>query len=110
MSIKYDQRNFILGGCNPKLLECYNDLHALDTNTLHWSYVTVFSSEIIRPSEFGTSAFMGPVMMHFGGCHLMNNCTNDLVALRISSSEGCPADCSQRGICRNGRCMCHDGY
>ena len=53
---------------------------------------------------------MGNVIVVFGGCYLMNNCTNDLIALRIHDNEQCPNDCSENGVCRNGRCICKSGY
>ena len=34
---EYDNRIFIVGGCNPKLGECYNDLFTFDVNTMHMS-------------------------------------------------------------------------
>lgn len=47
---------------------------------------------------------MGNILIIFGGCHLMNNCSNDLIAIRLADSETCPHSCSNNGVCRNGRC------
>ena len=57
--MKYDHQNFIVGGCNPKTQECYNDVHILDTITLHWSIVTIFGEEVLQPLEYGASQFLG---------------------------------------------------
>lgn len=40
----------------------------------------------------------------------MQNCSNNIVGLRISDSLECPNSCSGNGACRNGRCMCSEGY
>lgn len=95
---KFDHRLYLVGGCNPKTQDCYNDIHILDTNTMHSSLIQPFSQNVLRPLEYSTIGFMGPILYHFGGCYLMNTCTNDFLALRID--DKCPNECNQQGVCR----------
>jgi hypothetical protein len=57
-----------------------------------------------------SGANVGSLVYTFGGCYLMNNCTNDLLVINMTNIGGCISNCSSNGICRNNRCICSNGY
>lgn len=102
---EYDNRIFLAGGCNPQKGECYNDLYSLDTTTTHVSAVTAFMKRNLKAVEYASMVFMGPLLIHFGGCELFRTCSDSMIALKIADMESCPT-CRNEGECRAGHCSC----
>lgn len=45
---EYDNRIFIVGGCNPILFECYNDVYTLNIESMSFANVTVEKKRNLR--------------------------------------------------------------
>ncbi|CAK69037.1 unnamed protein product (macronuclear) [Paramecium tetraurelia] len=106
---EYDNRIFIVGGCNPILFECYNDVYTLDTQSMTFTNVTVEKQRNLRQVAYSSMVFAGSLLIHFGGCKLLKHCSDSLIGLAVASAETCPP-CKNDGECRAGHCSCKQGW
>lgn len=97
-----------MGGCNYKLNVCYKDTFLLNTETLFWTKIADEGQTVFTERDGHTANPVGELIVLFGGCKLMDSCSNDIMVLNTNTY--CPLNCSLNGVCRNKRCLCYQGY
>ena len=108
IAVKQGKELYIIGGCNYKISICYKETYLLNTETLYWTKVEDSQQTVFTEREGHTANSIGELIVLFGGCKLMDSCSNDIMAL--NTNIYCPLNCSNNGICRNKRCLCYQGF
>ena len=107
-SIKHGKELFVIGGCNYKLNICYKETYLLNTDNLYWTKVADELQTVFSERDGHTINDVGELIVLFGGCKLMESCSNDIMT--INTNVHCPLNCSNNGVCRNKRCLCYQGF
>lgn len=107
-AVKQGKELYIIGGCNYKLRVCYKETYLLNTETLFWTKLVDDSQTVFTERDGHTLNSIGKLIVLFGGCKLMDSCSNDIMVL--NTDNACPSNCSNNGVCRNERCLCYQGF
>lgn len=99
---------YTLGGCNYKEERCFNDVYQLNIDDLTWTKIEFPIENVLKGRDNYGIALMGSNLYVFGGCEMMTTCFNDFFVMNIT--DVCAKNCTSRGICRNNRCSCYEGY
>ncbi|KAL4499312.1 hypothetical protein ABPG72_006898 [Tetrahymena utriculariae] len=99
---------YTLGGCNYKEQRCFNDVYQLNIDDLTWTKLDFVLENTLKERDNYGLTLMGTNLYLFGGCQMMEKCYNDFLVMNIT--DICPKNCSGRGVCRNSRCQCYEGF
>ncbi|EGR32384.1 kelch motif family protein, putative [Ichthyophthirius multifiliis] len=99
---------YIIGGCNYKQEKCFNEVYQLNIEDITWTNLEFPLQNILEQMDNSSISLMGADLYVFGGCKMMRKCYNDFLVMNIS--DVCPKKCHNKGICRNNRCQCEEGY
>ncbi len=87
---------------------CYKETYLLNTESLFWTKISDESQTVFTERNGHTANSIGELIVLFGGCKLMDSCSNDIMVL--NTNLYCPLNCSNSGVCRNKRCLCFKGF
>ena len=102
------ERMMVFGGCDVKRGVCFSDTFVLDLRRLKWERVEGGEEVLGVREEAAVGRVAGKVYV-FGGEEEKEGERRGLVVMNVSL--GCEGvDCGGHGVCRNGVCMCQEGY
>merc|ERR1712048_570078 len=111
-AIRNGNNIFMIGGCDPSrnIHRCFNDVWRLDTQELRWSLLTA-SDPKFRPRESHSAEIIsGGRVIIFGGQKLSALDYGDVIMFETDACGGSISQCSGRGRCVEGACVCNSGW